>query len=62
VYYQLLRAELVRKNPVALNSDVFTNFNTHNKEQDERDVEEATLFLFNKVIPGLCHCHVLPVH
>lgn len=33
VYYQMLRAELVRKNSVALNSDVFTNFSTHDKEQ-----------------------------
>lgn len=53
IYYRMLRPELVKryefKGP--LNSDAFSNFCTHDKERSCQEVTEATLYLFEKVIP-----------
>jgi hypothetical protein len=51
--YKLLRAELVRTNPVALSSDAFSFFGKTNSEVYNAEVVAATNRIFKELIPKL---------
>jgi len=53
--YKLLRAELVSRYPKPLSSDAYSLFGKDNSTEHDAEVTEATMFLFNQVIPDFAN-------
>lgn len=53
IYYNLLRPEFVRMNPVPLSSDAYSGFSADNDPPTE--VYNATIYLFKNIVPQFVH-------